>query len=202
MTPPVESPPFRNREFALNGVNHLALVCSDMDRTVDFYTNVLGMPLVKNIVLPGGSGHHFFFGLGNGDCLAFFHFPGAPERSPGIASPRHLPGVGGFVSAVGSMNHVAFNVPEDKMEEYRERLVAKGVEVTPIANHDDSPRQVSKDMHAGVYVRSIYFFDPDGILLEFACWTNAGQAIADHQRNDVLENIHAPPPPDPPPRDR
>ena len=43
------TPPFRNREFALNGINHLALVCSDMDRTVDFYTNVLGMPLVKTI---------------------------------------------------------------------------------------------------------------------------------------------------------
>ena len=176
----------RNREFAMSGINHLALVCSDMERTIDFYTNVLGMPLVKDIELPAGSGHHFFFGLGNGDTLAFFHFSGAPGPAPGIAAPRGLPGTGDLVSAVGSMNHVAFNVPEDKIEEYRERLVAKGVEVSAILNHDDSPRQVAKEMHEGVFVRSIYFFDPDGILLEFACWTNAGRAIALNQASDVV----------------
>ena len=30
---------------------------------------------------------------------------------------------------------------------------------------------VSCELNAGVFVRSIYFQDPDGILLEFACWT-------------------------------
>jgi predicted enzyme related to lactoylglutathione lyase len=47
-----------NREFELQGVNHLALVCKDMARTVDFYTNVLGMPLIKTIDLPMGMGQH------------------------------------------------------------------------------------------------------------------------------------------------
>ena len=42
--------------FELRGINHLALVCRDMERTVDFYTNVLGMPLVKTIELPAGHG--------------------------------------------------------------------------------------------------------------------------------------------------
>ena len=41
-----------NPEFELRGVHHLALVCRDMARTVDFYTGVLGMPLVKTIELP------------------------------------------------------------------------------------------------------------------------------------------------------
>ena len=36
-----------NKEFELRGVNHLALVCKDMQRTVDFYSNVLGMPLIR-----------------------------------------------------------------------------------------------------------------------------------------------------------
>ena len=44
----------QNTEFQFRGVNHLALVCSDMDRTVDFYSNVLGMPLTKTIDLPDG----------------------------------------------------------------------------------------------------------------------------------------------------
>ena len=36
-----------NKEFEIRGINHLALVCKDMARTVEFYTQVLGMPLVK-----------------------------------------------------------------------------------------------------------------------------------------------------------
>jgi len=160
-----------NSEFELRGINHLALVCSDMERTVDFYSNVLGMPLIKTIELPGGMGQHFFFDIGNNDCLAFFWFPNAPERSPGVAAAGALPGVGDLTSAIGSMNHVAFGVPADKMEEYRDRLLAKGVECTEIVNHDDSPRQISKELHPGVFVRSLYFMDPDGILLEFAAWT-------------------------------
>ena len=74
--------------FEFRGVNHLALVCRDMERTVDFYTNVLGMPLVKTIELPAGMGQHFFFDCGGGDCLAFFWFPDAPEGIPGVSAPR------------------------------------------------------------------------------------------------------------------
>jgi catechol 2,3-dioxygenase-like lactoylglutathione lyase family enzyme len=70
------------------------------------------------------------------------------------------------------MNHVAFAVPPDKIEHYRDRLVENGIDCTEVANHDNSEFGLSADMHPGVYVRSIYFQDPDGILLEFACWTN------------------------------
>ncbi|MET0458557.1 MAG: VOC family protein [Ilumatobacteraceae bacterium] len=162
-----------NEQFELGGINHLALVCSDMERTVDFYTNVLGMPLIKTIELPMGMGQHFFFDIGNGDCLAFFWFPNAPAAVPGVSSPAALPGVGDLATAVGSMNHVALAVPADRIEEYREKLVAHGIECSPILNHDDSEYQVSRTMHDGVFVRSVYFFDPDGVLLEFAAWTKA-----------------------------
>jgi catechol 2,3-dioxygenase-like lactoylglutathione lyase family enzyme len=178
--------PFRNREFAIDGINHFALVCSDVDRTVAFYSGVLGMPLVKDITLPDGSSRHFFFGLGNGDCLAFFYFAGGPPRAPGVAAAGALPGVGDLTSAVGSMNHVAFTVPEERFDEYCQRLRDKGVEVSPVLNHDDSAAQVARAMHDGVFVRSIYFMDPDGILLEFACWTNDGTQIAAGQRRGVV----------------
>ena len=162
-----------NTEFELRGINHLALVCRDMARTVDFYTNVLGMPLVKTIEFPGGAGQHFFFDIGNGDSLAFFWFPGAPEPEPGVSSPKALPGVGDIVTAVGSMNHVAFDVAPERIDEYHRKLREKGIEVAEILNHDDSLYGVAKDMGPGVFVRSIYFFDPDGIMLEFAAWTRA-----------------------------
>jgi len=157
----------------IRGLNHLALVCSDMARTVDFYTNVMGFPLIKTIELPLGMGQHFFFDIGNGDSLAFFWFPEAPDGVPGISHPAARPDTGDLTSAVGSMNHVAFDVDPDRIEEYRERLIAAGVACSDIANHDDSEWTVSEDLHPGVYVRSVYFQDPDGILLELAAWTRA-----------------------------
>ncbi|MBX6767485.1 MAG: VOC family protein, partial [Actinomadura rubrobrunea] len=94
-----------------------------------------------------------------------------PEAVPGVTAPADLPDRGGLLSAVGSMNHVAFDVPPERIEEYRDRLIAKGVDVGVILNHDDSEFGVAPEMHDGVFVRSIYFKDPDGILVEFAAWT-------------------------------
>lgn len=161
----------KNKEFDFQGVNHLALVCKDMARTVDFYSNILGMPLIKCIELPNGMGQHFFFDLGNGDSLAFFWFPNAPDGQPGVSSAAHgvLPGP----SAHGSMNHVAINVPAEKIDEYYGKLIAKGIKASRIINHDDSPMQASLEMTPTTFVRSIYFYDPDGIALELAAWTRA-----------------------------
>jgi len=157
--------------IAFGGVNHLALVCSDMARTVDFYTRVLGMRLVKTIELPFGLGQHFFFDCGGGDTLAFFWFPDAAEPVPGVSGPGVRPDTGSLTSAVGSMNHVAFSVPADRIEEYRDRLVAAGVACSEVANHDDSELGISDELTDAVFVRSVYFQDPDGILLELAAWT-------------------------------
>jgi catechol 2,3-dioxygenase-like lactoylglutathione lyase family enzyme len=74
-------------------------------------------------------------------------------------------------SAHGSMNHVAINVPVDKIDEYHDKLVAKGIECTKVVSHDDSPMQASLEITPTTFVRSIYFYDPDGIALEFAAWT-------------------------------
>jgi len=57
------------------------------------------------------------------------------------------------------------------MSTNRRKLKDKGVRVGPVLNHDDSELQVAGQVHPGVYVRSFYFQDPDGIVLEFACWT-------------------------------
>lgn len=160
-----------NPEFELRGVHHLALVCRDMQRTVDFYNGVLGMPVVMTIDLPAGFGQHFFFDIGNGDTLAFFWFPETSEAVPGVTAPANLPIMSDWRSAISSMNHVALQVPAEKFDEYVSKLKAKGIETSRITNHDNSDRQISKENHAGVFLRSVYFFDPDGILLEFACWT-------------------------------
>ena len=130
-----------NAEFEFGGINHVALVCSDMERTVDFYSNVLGMPLIKAVDLPG-DGPALLLRLRQRDCVAFFWFADAPDGVPGMTTPVALPGLGEMISAVGSMNHLAFHVPEEKFDAYRQRL-KKGVRVGPVLNHDESPMQVA-----------------------------------------------------------
>jgi catechol 2,3-dioxygenase-like lactoylglutathione lyase family enzyme len=156
------------KDFQIQGINHIALVCKDMARTVDFYTNTLGFNLIKTIALPDG-GQHFFFDIGNGNALAFFWFPQAPQAAPGIASVRpDAMETGNIATAHASMNHLAFNVPVEKMEEYREKLVAKGVEVTPVLHHADVPSGIVSEVDETAFISSMYFFDPDGIMLELA----------------------------------
>lgn len=160
-----------NTDFEFRGVNHVAIVCKDMAKTVAFYRDVLGMPLIKTINLPGTMGQHFFFDIGNGDAIAFFWFPDAPAAQPGIATPAFLPGAGPIRSAHGSMNHIALNVAAEQFDACVERLLQKGVKISRVLNHDNSPRQVSETVTDGVFIRSVYFFDPDGVCLEIACWT-------------------------------
>ena len=162
-----------NEKFEIRRINHLALVCRDMKKTVDFYSGILGMPLVKTIELPQNSGQHFFFDIGEGDQLAFFWFPNAPEKVPGVTHAESLVGHGSITSAHASMNHVAFDVPVERIADYQEKLAAAGVEVTPVIFHDESENQASLTDTDSTFVRSIYFKDPDGILLEFAASTRA-----------------------------
>ena len=90
------------------------------------------------------------------------------------------------------MNHVAFDVAPEKIDEYRERLVAKGIEVTEVVNHADSlDGGHLADWETGdpdVFVRSIYFTDPNQIRLEFAALTRVfTEADVAHQGKYALD---------------
>ena len=185
-----------NSEFELRGLNHVAMVCKDMNRTVDFYTNVLGMKLVKSIDLPGGVGQHFFFDAGGGQCFAFFWFTEAQDRAPGISNPRAnidpetvFSDPTAITSSHGSMNHFAFDIAPDKIEAYRQKLIDKGVKVSPIMHHDNSETQEAHEVTDNVWVSSIYFQDPDGIVLEFAAWQREFTAA----QGDKTDNVPATP---------
>ena len=157
----------RTPVFETRGVNHVALVCSDMAATVDFYEGLLGFPLFKTIEM-GDRGQHFFFDIGNGASLAFMWFKDVEPAAPGIASQHPTR----FGSAVGSMNHIAMDVPLEKIDEYHRKLNELGIE-THLINHDDSPRGASAEVHEGTWIRSLYFWDPDGIRLELAAYSRA-----------------------------
>lgn len=195
-----------NTEFEIRGFNHIALVCRDMAETVRWYDEVLGMKLVKTQEMPDG-GQHFFLDVGNGvDGIAFFWWPDAPEGTPGDSLhgtyDEQMNRVGRGITAIGTTNHIAFDVLPEHMEPYLERLKDKGVAVTDITNHANSLSGKHKaDYDAStdggdVFVRSLYFRDPNGVLLEFAAWTctfgpddirHAGKTAAD--RHDAQQRV-------------
>ena len=137
------------------GINHVALVCRDMRETMNFYTGVLGMPLVKTVELPGG-GQHFFFDCGGGNLVAFFWWADAPPAAPGIASVEQFPYKP--KTAVGSMNHLAFHMAEDELKAALGRLEAAGVSYTPaVVNHDDSATGVARSPESAAMLSASVF---------------------------------------------
>ncbi len=98
------------------GVHHLALLSSDVERTIAFYQEVLEFPLTElfeNRDYVGST--HFFFDMGNGNLLAFFDFPGLD--------------LGPYAEVLGSMHHLAISVSPEKHEYLRGKLKAAGVPI-------------------------------------------------------------------------
>lgn len=101
------------------GVHHVALLSSDVERTIAFYQDLLGFPLTdlfENRDYEGST--HFFFDIGNGNQLAFFDFPGLD--------------LGDYTEVLGGLHHLAISVPPERWEEQKARLEAAGTELLRI----------------------------------------------------------------------
>ena len=160
-----------------------------MARTVQFYEGVLGLPLVKTQELPNGMGQHFFFDIGNGDCLAFFYFADGAERAPGIAFPESY----ATPSGDGSMHHIAMRIPPEDVVRCYERLTDAGVELQFIAHHLDRPSgRTLADIADDTYAASVYFKDPDGIVLEFCAWMPAWSRVVREHEPSTNNRVAAP----------
>jgi len=133
------------------GIHHLAMATNDMDKTVRFYRDILGMDLVATTGNRAGRSYrHYFFKLGPQQTIAFFEWPGMLEE---FHKPAGLPARGKL-----QFDHVAFGVATvADLEKLQADLRAKGVEVTEIVDH--------------TICQSIYFTDPNGIALEASTWT-------------------------------
>ena len=127
----------------LLGLHHISLISNDLDRTVKFYTNILGLHIVERTVnFDNPKIRHFYFGdkLGTpGTLVSFFEYPTLP--------PGYMGG--------GSVAHFAFGVEnEAELLKWKEKLQAEKIEVMG-----------PKDRK---YFKSIYFKDPDGAVIEMA----------------------------------
>jgi catechol 2,3-dioxygenase-like lactoylglutathione lyase family enzyme len=96
------------------GVHHQALMCSSVERTIDFYQGLLEFPLTElfeNRDYEGST--HFFFDIGNGNALAFFDFPGL--------------GLAPYQEVLGGHHHLAISMPHDNCERIKAKLDEAGV---------------------------------------------------------------------------
>lgn len=135
--------------LALDGVDHSARPTWKLRETVEFYRDVLGLPLVHTISARGWGhpGHpdflHFFFDAGRGATIAFFYYIGTDRPE------RYTPEDSQFYSAT----HTAWGVPNrEELERWKTTLEARGLIVSSYTRHE--------------ILESIYFRDPNGYPLE------------------------------------
>ena len=139
------------------GFSHVNLATLDLDATRDFYEGVLGFEVAAAgiyKVCEGGRFRHAYFDTGNGQLLSFIE----PRGIPGV-SEKFETAIYPALGVPDVFYHVAFEAgsPEE-LAAKRKELLAQGVPVTEIVDHD--------------WCHSIYFDDPvNGIKLEYACYT-------------------------------
>ena len=145
----------------VRGIHHFAYKCRNGEETRRFYEDVLGLPLVHvieehNVKTTTGdvvSFAHFFFRMADGNYLAFFDLGDEKISGKDPSTPQFA-------------NHLALGVDgEDELLACKARLEAAGVDVIGPMDHD-------------AFVRSIYFWDPNGVRLEFT-YTIADRAFLD-----------------------
>src|SRR5215210_1838839 len=145
------------------GVHHITLVGSNRQATIDFYQGVLGMPFVfeqPNLDVPEET--HLYFDPGDGRLITFFVRP-TRENDP-TPNPE----------GIGNLHHLALNVSRATYTQVEHRLRERG-----IANTGPIDRG---------FMDSIYFRDPNGQLLELACYKF--EPPTGYTHGDVLAAAH------------
>lgn len=140
------------------GWSHVGLSTLDLDATRAFYEDVLGFTAVRCDIIEfeeGGRIRHVFFDTGGGQLIAFME----PRGVPGLPL-EYDAGINRGLGVPDAFYHFAFEVDSlEALEARRAALIASGVKVTPVVDHE--------------WMKSIYFKGPNGLMLEFAWWCRA-----------------------------
>ena len=134
----------------IKGLHHNAYRCRDSEETRSFYEDFLGLELVSAFPINDGRALHTFFAMDDGSCLAFFEVPGAPFE---------------FKRQDALDLHIALGVEPDVFD----RMLRKG---------KAEDREVRGPVDHG-FVRSIYFRDPNGYVIELTASTGDHGEIMD-----------------------
>ncbi len=111
--------PSERPKTTARGIHHMAILSSDVERTIQFYQGILEFPLTdifENRDYRGSN--HFFFDIGNGNALAFFDFPGLD--------------VGDYREVLGGLHHVALSMEREQWERIKTKLDGAGIDYQQI----------------------------------------------------------------------
>lgn len=138
-----QNTPSEAPRLSLKGLHHVTAISGDLERTVSFYRDLLGLKLLKQTVNEDDPGaRHFYFGDPDatpGSIVTFMEYPNMEEGQVGVGVVHH------FALRTGSL---------DELEGWHKHLTAHGVQATEPINR--------------TYYSSIYFRDPDGHIVEIA----------------------------------
>jgi catechol 2,3-dioxygenase-like lactoylglutathione lyase family enzyme len=138
------------------GFSHLGLSTLDLDRTREFYEGVMGFKAVRCDTIKVKEGvriRHIFFDTGRDQLMAFMEARGI-DGIPAEYDTSITCGLG----VPPAFYHFAFEAgSEAGLAQKRDELRARGIDVTEIVDHD--------------WAKSIYFKDPNGLMLEYCCLT-------------------------------
>ena len=134
----------------IQGLHHNAYRCRDSEETRVFYEEFLGLPLLSAFEIDEGRALHTSFQMADGSCLAFFEAPGKPFE---------------FKRQDTLDLHIALAVDNDVFEAMLGKAQAEGKEVRGPVDHG--------------FVRSVYFRDPNGYVVELTASTGVHQEMMD-----------------------
>lgn len=134
----------------IKGLHHNAYRCRNSEETRGFYEDFLGLRLVSAFEIDEGRGLHTFFEMDDGSCLAFFEVPGLPFE---------------FKQQNALDLHIALGVEPDTFDSMLAQAKNEGREVRGPVDHG--------------FVRSIYFHDPNGYVIELTASTGEHREMMD-----------------------
>ncbi len=151
---PPESP------ITVQGTDHITVSGSNIDDTIEFYRDLLGMPLVlrqPNLDQPNVT--HLFFDTGDGRILTFFVTEDRPSNT-------------GVRQDIGSVHHLAFRIDANQLVEVKEALTAAGKQYN--------------EFDRGAF-HSLYTRDNNGLTIELVA---DKYPLPDERRGEVLALAH------------
>lgn len=150
----------------IKGLHHNAYRCRDSEQTRRFYEDFLGLPLACALAISETkSGRptqtlHTFYRLGDGSYLAFFEAPDMPFD---------------FKEQHDFDLHIALEVDAATQDALFDKGKSAGMETRGVSDHE--------------FIRSIYFRDPNGYVIELTVKTPAHDRAMDPASNDAREKL-------------
>ena len=144
---------------AIKGLHHAAFRCRDSEETRRFYEDFLGLPLEEAFEIRqtktgrSTSVLHTFFRMGDGSCMAFFEAPGRAFE---------------FKAQHDFDLHIALEVEPEELDAKLEQGKALGIETRGVSDHG--------------FIRSIYFRDPNGYVVELSAKKPGVAPAGDRER--------------------